>query len=83
MSLIPAMIAGWVYIQDSVAIDKCLDLGGSYDYLNSKCDFENNHTVVPFNHRYPKIYTGVILGFGALIVIALTPARNKKAEPEN
>ena len=32
------------YIRECVAVDACLDAGGSFDYAQSRCDHLENHT---------------------------------------
>ena len=34
------------WILDYIAVDRCLDSGGSFNYEACACDFENNHTGV-------------------------------------
>ena len=38
-----AWILIWPLLAQFSAVDRCLDAGGSYDYINSVCDFAENH----------------------------------------
>ena len=37
------MVLIWPLIFPVTKIDICLDNGGSFDYVNCKCDFQNSH----------------------------------------
>ncbi|TDY02620.1 hypothetical protein EDC23_0995 [Thiohalophilus thiocyanatoxydans] len=39
-------------IYDLLAIDSCLDRGGSFDYVNSVCDFSTNHPNISIFSRH-------------------------------
>ena len=41
------LFAAWavVLFVGPTSVDACLDQGGSYDYEQQRCDFEDNHTV--------------------------------------
>jgi hypothetical protein len=41
----------WPLLAEFVAVDGCLDAGGSYDYLSSACDFADNHPYLPVLDR--------------------------------
>ena len=64
--------AGLIYLGDSVAVDNCLDMGGSFNYETMTCDFEKSHPYVPFDARHPNIFktaglcfiTGIVLFAG-------------------
>jgi hypothetical protein len=46
--LVPATI----YVMEFLAVDDCLDHGGSFDYSAGRCDFAQNHSFVPFHDRH-------------------------------
>jgi hypothetical protein len=46
--LISAAILIWPNVSAFFASDGCLDSGGSYDYVASRCDYVQNHPFVPF-----------------------------------
>jgi hypothetical protein len=41
------------YASEWLAVDSCLDSGGSFDYGTMKCDHTTNHPYVPFDLRHP------------------------------
>ena len=66
-----------VYVKEFIAVDVCLDAGGSYDYSTGECDISASHPYVPFSSRRPRV-AWMIRFFapvgGALVVVALTAA---------
>ena len=64
-----------------LAVDSCLDGGGSFDYANGVCDFKENH---PF--ASPRIPVSVFLGGGialaALGAGLLLFSRRISSEPD-
>ena len=60
--------AGIIYLRESVAVDDCLDMGGSFNYETMTCDFEKSHPYMPFEIRHPNIYRNMGLG----LIIGLT-----------
>ena len=60
-----------------VAVDSCLDAGGSFNYITMQCDTTANHPYVSFERRHPgmmhslRTRAGIciplgLLGFGVL-----------------
>jgi hypothetical protein len=49
---LPAVVA---YASEFIAVDRCLDGGGSYDYSRGECDQQRNHPYVPFASRHPQL----------------------------
>ena len=41
-----SVAAAWRVASDYMALDSCLDLGGSFDYVRSVCDLAEPHTVI-------------------------------------
>ncbi len=37
---LPVFIASWYFLRDYFAPDACLDFGGSFDYINWKCNYD-------------------------------------------
>ena len=63
-------------------VDSCLDQGGSYDYKNMRCDFEQSHEYIPFSKRHPNHFQNAGIWFGAFgLVLIVTFTIKKKAEP--
>ena len=61
--------AGFVYMNEAIDVDNCLDQGGSYDYKNMTCDFEMNHKYIPFSKRHPNHFRNSGIWFGAFNLI--------------
>jgi len=40
----------WSPVSTFLAVDSCLDAGGSFDYSSYECDFESSHPYVPEDH---------------------------------
>jgi len=55
------------YGSEFLAVDSCLDSGGSYNYYENSCDHENNH---PYS-TYLTRKRGLIIIFSSLSVIGL------------
>ena len=41
------------FVSEWLAVDECLDSGGSFDYAAMDCDHANNHPYVSFEQRHP------------------------------
>ena len=50
-------------------VDQCLELGGSFDYGEMRCDLEVDHPFVPFADRHPMLVR--LAQAGALVIVAL------------
>ena len=57
-----ACFAAVVFLSEFVAVDGCLDRGGSYDYVAQTCDFTVSHEYVPFGVRHPILARGFPVG---------------------
>lgn len=42
----------FIYTSEWLAVDRCLDSGGSFDYDTMRCDYAANHPYVPFAQRH-------------------------------
>jgi hypothetical protein len=63
-----------------LAVDSCLDAGGSYDYRTAACDSLQSHPYVPFVTRYSVLLQLTAVTALALLAIAiLTRWRSKQA----
>jgi len=58
------------YTREFLAVDRCLDGGGSFDYAVGDCDHKENHPYVPFAARHPAAAPAAVGGV-ALILIGL------------
>jgi hypothetical protein len=55
------------YLKESFAVDRCLDHGGSYDYLRQLCDYQNDHAYLAWYERHP--YTEPLFWLSSAISI--------------
>jgi hypothetical protein len=54
-------------VEHWLAVDSCLDLGGSFDYVAGICDFSKSH---PFAPQPWLTWWGVVAATGASLVMA-------------
>ncbi|MFB9888043.1 hypothetical protein [Balneatrix alpica] len=47
--------------QEFMAVDACLDAGGSFDYQQLVCDHQANHPFIPFGARHSGLVNGSML----------------------
>jgi hypothetical protein len=74
VALVPLAAAA---IREYVAVDRCLDAGGSYDYTAARCDHQRTHTVRPFAERQRALLLGTGVAALALSVgAAIARGRN-------
>jgi hypothetical protein len=62
-------VTSWA--QEALAVDSCLDAGGSFDYVTETCDHERSHAVVPFGPRHARQIHFAILGASLVAVGAV------------
>lgn len=62
--LFGGFVVGWPATAEFLAIDACLDAGGSFNYAQSVCDFRTSHPYSPTILRSPWL---ILLG-GAMFV---------------
>jgi len=55
------------YGSEFLAVDSCLNSGGSYDYDNNRCDRKENHPYIPYSNRKKAL----ILSCASLSVVGL------------
>jgi hypothetical protein len=41
-----SLVAAWQVVSHLLAIDRCLDQGGSFDYVRGECDLESSHNTI-------------------------------------
>jgi hypothetical protein len=66
-------------VSEFLAVDACLDEGGSYDHVKGECDYMNNHPYPPGSPRRPLpaaspagkplVAAGALLLLGAIVVV--------------
>lgn len=70
---IALFIAGWLLwplFSDIFAADRCLDGGGSFDYVRSVCDMEETHSYVPLLDRQGfRVVGALVFGISALAAL--------------
>ncbi|CAN5180106.1 hypothetical protein BH24GEM2_BH24GEM2_07700 [soil metagenome] len=59
----------WPYVSAFLAVDTCLDSGGSYNYVTSTCDFHQSHPSRSF-YESVTFWAGIVLGLLGLWAIA-------------
>ena len=64
----------WPLVSDVLAADRCLDSGGSFDYVRSVCDMGDTHPYVSLLDRQGFRVVGAIV-FGACAFFALRSNR--------
>jgi len=74
--LLPLAYLAKDYGYEYMEVDSCLNLGGSYDYKNSKCDKKENHVFVPYNERKKELVLSCI-AVSVLGVAVLALSRRK------
>jgi len=46
------------YVREFVAVDTCLDAGGSFDYTHSRCDHVENHALYRIFRQASNVVVG-------------------------
>lgn len=72
----------WPLVSDIVAADRCLDSGGSFDYVRSVCDMTGNHPYVSLLDRQGFRMVGAVV-FGICALIALHSNFRSSGRAEN
>lgn len=80
VSLLLSAGAAWRVARDYMALDACLDLGGSFDYVRSVCDFAEPHAVVSL-FAWRGFFLTSALVFAVPVVLAATRRRQEKEGP--
>jgi hypothetical protein len=78
MLLVAAAVA-WVPLNRFLAVDSCLDGGGSFDYSNGICDFEQNHPDAPRSTSPLLLVLGVVSAIGGAFLLVFS--RRIASEP--
>jgi hypothetical protein len=86
LSLVP-IVAMW--LQEFLAVDACLDRGGSFNYVAGQCDLIESHAYVAFSARHGlaialSVVAAAILSVGFLVLVAAERAlRSVPGDPYN
>jgi uncharacterized membrane protein HdeD (DUF308 family) len=65
------VLAAWPAVdclREFVAVDACLDVGGSFDYVQSRCDRGESHEFVAYSDRHPASWRIAAVGGVAFVI---------------
>lgn len=70
--VLPSVLLMGGYLHDLSLVDACGDSGGSWNYLDARCDTDQQHPFVPYMARHPLLVNGGMLlsVVGLLLCIA-------------
>ena len=51
-ALVIAAAVAWPFAAELLAVDRCLDAGGSFDYKTGQCDFKLTHASIGIWERH-------------------------------
>ncbi len=66
--LVAAMALIWRSMAEFIAVDACLDRGGSYNYATGVCDFTESHPFAP-QPRTASLWLALAFGAGELVLL--------------
>jgi hypothetical protein len=68
----PLIFVAYRYSRESFIVDRCLSgKHGSFDYVNMRCDLEENHVYIPYHVRHPRDEPVALLSFIPFAVFLL------------
>jgi hypothetical protein len=67
-----------ILVTETIAVDRCLDAGGSYDYDAGVCDRLGSHQFAPFTARHATLLRATAAITLALVLIGLFSRRRRK-----
>ena len=56
-----AIFSAYGIVKAEIAIDRCLDAGGAFEFITSHCDLSSNHPYIPFLACSGLAATGVVV----------------------
>ena len=66
----------YLSVRETIAVDRCRDAGGSYDYRTRRCDLAGVHTYEPFLQRHAVLLGAVVVALaGAGVALILRRGR--------
>jgi hypothetical protein len=78
------LLAGWLLwplFSDIFSADRCLDSGGSFDYVRSVCDMSETHPYVPLLDRQGfRVVGALVFGVSALVALRSNFSSSGRAE---
>jgi hypothetical protein len=66
-----AVLIAAPFLSEFLAVDGCLDSGGSFDYTANACDDQTSHPFIPYSQRHPHslaMFSGVAAMFGVAVI---------------
>ncbi len=75
--LVLAIVLTWMWVADFLAIDACLDSGGSYDYERRVCDHRSSH---PPGERRGRLLLGGALASAVAAVLLFKISLGKQRQ---
>jgi hypothetical protein len=64
--------AAMSYASELLAVDACLDQGGSYDYAKGRCDDQISHPYVTYEVRHPLLAHTFLPAIAGAVILVLT-----------
>jgi hypothetical protein len=65
------------YVGEFLRVNKCLDIGGSWDYTLGQCDLAISHSVVAFCPRHVRLFqVAAVLEGTAFVVLCAIATRS-------
>ena len=74
--LVVASVLTWTWVAEFLAVDACLDSGGSYDYERSVCDHQSSHP--PGERRGRLLLGGALASAVAAALLFKTSLRKQR-----
>jgi len=74
-----ALAFAWPFAVEFVAVDRCLDAGGSFDYKSGQCDFKTNHPSIGLWERHG-VFLMIAVALGA-VGCGLLLSRKRHEQP--
>src|SRR6266850_2882397 len=74
-----AVVLGWPAVAEFLAVDRCLDAGGSFNYAIGQCDFQANHPGASLWDRYSvQLVAAMICVIVAAVTVILRTLRSNR-----
>jgi len=63
--LVLGLVLSWQWVSEFWEVDRCLDAGGSYNYIERRCDFTTSHgPALSSGLNFQEMLGLVLLGLG-------------------
>ena len=77
-----AVAVAWSPLNTFLAVDSCLDAGGSFDYVKDVCDYTNSHPYLARDNT-ARVGGAALLAVAGIAVIAAASRRGRVAVSRN